>query len=188
MNRILLIIGIFWSSISYCQEVAISDLIISAMKFYEANPTHIENNEIIFNKFSSLIQDTTNSKHIDKTEIFNLLYDNGYYEFEDDNDIIRMKLRQALCFASIAILSDKDRFDYFMDVALNNISYSTNTPIKFLEKQYCGLILTRIYLKKRFSKDFQYDINQLDTLLETYKSSIDTDFYKSTKLIIKKFQ
>lgn len=158
------------------------------MKIVEANPSHVDKNQNLSDKFNRMIRNSENKTDTNKTEFFNLLYDNGFNQFEDDDEIRRIKLRQSICFTSIALQSDKERFDYFMDLAFYSISVQKGKPIEFLVEQYCGLIMTKIFIKRKYGIDFQDEIYELDLKLDLYKKTLETEFFNKTKLIIKQME
>lgn len=170
------------------QDKKLPELILSSLKIYEPNPIHLKEIESINNRFKSLIIDSKDNFGTNIMEQFDNLYKIGLSEFEDNTDMLRIKMEQCIYLASIAVLSDRDRFVFFIDLAKHCITDSTGKSIEFLEIQNCGLILLKIYLKSNFKIDFQTDLVDLDKALELYKSSMVIDFYNDSKMIIKKYK
>jgi len=112
--------------------------------------------------FINLFKDSKDNFGTNIMEQFDNLYHSGYSEYEDDLDMRRIKMNQCLCLASIAVLSDKDRYEYFIDLAKHSITDSTGKAIGLLEKQNCGLMLLKIYIKIKFKDNLQNDLNDLN--------------------------
>jgi hypothetical protein len=160
-------------------------LIISSLKVYASNPTQTAKSENINQKFEGLLRDTEDTNLM---EIFDLLYDISFSRVEDSDDTRRTKMRQSLCYSTIALLADKDKFEYFIGLAKYSIVDSTGNPLEFLERNYCGLLLLDIYIKTKHNLDYQKDIVELYSKLEKYKIALTIDFYKNTKLILKRYK
>jgi hypothetical protein len=188
MKRFLIIIGLFWGLNLFGQNNNLKDLIISSLKLYEPNPTYIDETKALNEILIGLLRDSLAGYDTNIMELFDHVYDNASTDFEDDVDIRRIKTRQCLCYSSIALLSDKYRFEYFIDLAKYSISDSTDKPIEFLEKQYCGLIMLKILIKLRYDLKIQNDIKELDSKLSYFKKVLPLDYYNKSELIIKQYQ
>ena len=138
--------------------------------------------------FINLFKDSKDNFGTNIMEQFDNLYHSGYSEYEDDLDMRRIKMNQCLCLASIAVLSDKDRYEYFIDLAKHSITDSTGKAIGLLEKQNCGLMLLKIYIKIKFKDNLQNDLNDLNNKLGYYKDTLPGDFYHDSKMIIDKYK
>ena len=186
MRHILIIIVFLFNSLNlFSQTDSLKELIISSLKIYESNPTQKAKSENLNQKFEGILRDTGDTNIM---EIFDLLYDNAYSSFEDSDDTRRTKMRQSLCYSTIALLADKDRFDYFINLAKYSIADSTSNPIEFLDEPYCALGLLDIYIKTKYNIDFQVDVADLNDRLEKYKANLSTDFYDKTEQILKKLK
>lgn len=169
----------------FSQTDSLKELILSSLKIYESNPTQKVKSENLNRKFEGLLSDTEDTNLM---EMFDLLYDISFSSFEDTDDTRRTKMRQSLCYSTIALLADKDRFEYFINLAKYSIVDSTGDPTEFLDKPYCALWLLNIYIKIKYNLDCQLDIVGLHTRLEKYKANLPIDFYDKTEKILKSFK
>jgi len=184
----LIIILLFCGLNLFAQNDKLLDLIVGSIQIYEPNPIHLKESEKANKMFTVLFKDSKDNSEKNIKEQFDNLYRFGYTEYEDDLDMRRIKMSQCLCLASIAVLSDKDRYEYFIDLAEYSITDSTGKAIGLLEKQICGLILLKIYLDIKFKTDLQNDLNELNNKLDYYKDTLPGDFYHDSKMIIDKYK
>jgi len=187
MRQTFLIITLLISGINlFGQKDKLTDLIVNSLMIYEPNPIHKEDSENSNKQFKALLIDTVDNFGTNIMEQFDNLYRSGLSQYEDNIDMRRVKMTQCLCLASIAILSDKDRFEYFIDLANHCITDSTGKALGLLEKQHCGLLLLKIYLDLNNKLDLQNDLTELNNKLDFYKASLPIDFYSDSKMMIKK--
>lgn len=188
MKHLLIIIGLFCGLNMFGQNKNLTDLIINALELQDPNPIYVNEAKALNEKLIGLLRVSEIKHDTNRLELFDLVYDNALTEFEDNVDIRRIKTRQCLCYSSIALLSDKDRFEYFIDLAKYSILDSDGKPEEFLEKQYCGLIMLKILLGQRYDLNIQSDIKALDNKLDFYQKELPADYFNKSKLIVKKYR
>jgi hypothetical protein len=169
-------------------------LILKTLDYYDDNPIHQAETDTIKNKFREILLRHDNSKisrdyNPDIEMIFKWIYDNGYCEYEDAPDYMRIKIRRAYCFASIALLSDHDKAYTFLELAkLSLIQNFDNPNYNSFENQFLGLLLIEIMLKIEGNQLEKEDITKLQNYLDLNKSTISENNYSDTKRLIEKYK
>jgi len=178
--------GVNEELVQECQSI-----IIKVFDIHEFNPIHQPVTDSIQNRFQDIFRERDNSRlsntynqHIETA--FSDIYKNGIGEYEDSDDIRRMKMRRASCFASIALLSDYDKAYTFLDYAKFSLHESHGKPEAELEDQYLGLLLMEIvFLIEEDYLSAGYVTAVEEYLLEN-KQKIATDILLDTTDFLKK--
>jgi len=193
MKRFLIILLALYANFSvFGQQDKLLELITSSLWIYESNPIHIDESQRINMAFVDIINANKSgnpeSSKTSRNDVFKLLYENGFPDVGNEFDSNKSRLRKSVCFASIALLSDKDRFKYFMGLAKQCVTDSVGKPIKGMEKEYGGLVLIDLFVKYKFKVGTNDDLKVFDDYLEKFKDIMSKDFYYSGKLIIEKLK
>jgi hypothetical protein len=185
---ILILIGLLAGSNISGQSDNLTSLIMNSIHLYEPNPSYYDETRQLNETFTSLINGSEGDAKTIIPELFDHVNKNAATEFEDEEDIRRIKSRLCLCYSSMAILSDRYRFEYYADLAKYSLLDSDYKPEEFLVKQYCGVLMLKISLKVKYNLNFQKEINNLDSILDYYKKALTPDYYTEAKMIVKKYK
>lgn len=181
MRKHLLIIGFLLSFNLYSQDAQLFDLIIQSVKIYEPNPSHFNKSNELNQTFQRLLRDSAvNDLYINKKSS-ELLSDYKEKKYEDDVDTRRIEMRLYMSSCIQALLFDREKFPYALDLARISISDSRGKVHEFLEQEFCGLILLRIFLDQKYNIDIHNDLQDLNSNLKYYKKSLENDFYIKAK-------
>jgi len=174
---------------AFSQQDKLLDLITSTLWIYDTNPVHVDESQKINIEFVDVINankgtnNPENSKS-SRVDLFKLLYENSFQDPVNDIDFAKSRLRKAVCFTSVSMLADKDRYKFFLDLAKHCMLDSLGNPNNLLLKEYCGLLLVDIFLKNKFKIDTKVELKDLDMYVEHYKDIMSKEFYYNAKIII----
>jgi len=193
MKRLLIVLlALYVNFNAFSQQDKLLDMITSTLWIYETNPVHIDESQRINLAFVDVINANKNgnpeNSKTNRSEIFKLLYENGYCDSGNEFDMNKNKMRKSVIYAAVALLSDKDRFKYFMGLSKQCITDSVGKPLKAMEKEYGGLLLIDLFMKYKYKVENNDDLKLFDDYLEKFKDIMSKDFYYSGKLIIEKLR
>jgi hypothetical protein len=193
---LLLLISVNLSLFSNNKDLLteIREIIKSSMQYTDFNPIHKPETDKVTEFFNMQLDTRYNSSYqIDKEKsidsLFSWIYANGYCVYEDSPDNRRMKIRRAICFATIGLLSDYDKAYTFIEYAKLSLIENINQPdIELLENQYLGLLLLEIMLHLDENQLNGNIINELETFLRVNQTQIQRELYADTKSIVTQIQ
>jgi len=168
----------------YSQEVT---LIEQTIKFIgttflisETNPTEKPESDLINKLFEESLQeyqkksdDTLKTSKV--TEVFKILYRNGWAMYSDSEDERRMKLRRTACFASIALITNDDRKYTFIEYAKFTLAEKVGTHIEFREGQYLALLFIEIIFKYGDNEISNNDLKVIREFINLHKINLTLD-------------
>lgn len=167
-------------------------LILKTFRYYDLNPVHQMETDFINSKFQTILlkrnKTTLTSDYNSEIEsLFHLIYDNGTNEYEDSPDYRRLRMRRAICFASIALISDFHKAYTFIEYAKLSLLEHIDTPDDdLLEESFLGLMIIEIMLKIDENRLTVIDIDNLESYLNLKKEMIEKQIYDNSQVLIKK--
>jgi hypothetical protein len=186
------LIALFSCLNAFSQQDKLLDLITSSLWIYDTNPVHVDESQKINIAFVDVVNANKNgtgeNSKSSRVDIFKLLYENGLQDPVNDIDFAKSRLRKAVCFTAVSMLSDKDRYKFFLDLAKHCMSDSLGNPNSLLLKEYLGLMLVDIFLKNKFKIDNKAELKELDIYVEHYKDIMAKEFYYNAKIIIELYK
>jgi len=186
------LIALFSCFNAFSQQDKLLDLITSSLWIYDTNPVHVDESQKINIAFVDVVNANKNgngeNSKSSRVDVFKLLYENGLQDPVNEIDFAKSRLRKAVCFTAVSMLSDKDRYLFFLDLAKHCMSDSLGNPNKLLLKEYCGLMLVDIFLKNKFKIDNKVELKELDVYVEHYKDIMSKEFYYNAKIIIELYK
>jgi hypothetical protein len=187
MKYFLILIGLLGGINIFGQTDNLTSLVVNSIKLYEPNPAHFDETKYLNEEFTGLFNNSKVNSKTSIPELFDHINKNAITEFEDDADIRRIKTRLCLCYSSIAILSDRHRFEYYIDLAKYSLLDSNGKRVEFLEKQYCGLLMLNIFLRHSYNMNIQSQIKELDDTLDYYQKTLPAEYFSKSKMIVEQY-
>ena len=170
-----------------CQKI-----IIRTFRYGDSNPIYQPETDSIQSNFQSILlrRGENNIVKNNSDEIKNLfdwLYNSCTNEYDDSPDYRRLKMRRAMCFASIGLISDFDKAYTFLEYAKVSIIGEIDNPdYELLEDSFLGLMIIETMLKIEENKLTKYDILKLEKYLSNKKDLLDKlDITETENLIMK---
>ena len=176
------------NNIPFIEET--KELVLRMFSIGEFNPIHQPETEKIQKKFQDILihrnyKVTFKENNPEIDTLFKWLYDNSYCSYEDSPDIRRYKMRRALCFASVALLSDYDKAYTFIEYAKLSIIEHIKTPdVDLLENQYLGVLLMDLMLKMEEHQVYPEDLKTIENYLMVTKGKITKENYMDTNKLL----
>jgi len=128
----------------------VKQYIVSLLKthapYHDMNPSRQDETAIVNALFIQAVGGFHTFEETEKrrlrTKAFSLLYDNASSLHDDSKDVDRMHTRRMLCFMTIALLSDEERFETLIKYAL----FETLGTREFYRSQNVLLVHLTTYL------------------------------------------
>jgi hypothetical protein len=166
-----------------CNHEPIISLLIEYAPFKDTNPVHQEEADAVNSIFIRAVHsynlfDETEKQYF-RTKAFSLLYDNSVADFEDAVDYDRMAIRKSLCYMTLALLSDRYRFQSFTNDAINTLS---DIQPERRYQQTALVLLSEILMMYRFedisAKAVEEKQESMHHFLKTNIEYFDKEFVK----------
>ncbi len=194
LTAILFLLALIGNGYSNNQEIKLEfkNLIFHTLEYVELNPSHKLESEKILLKFQETLLKHGKAEFVieNKTEIetlFNWIYENGTSEYEDSPDLRRMKMRRALCFATIALNSDFIKAYTFIEYSKLSIIGDLEYPnAELLETEYLGILLIETMLKFDEKKLRISDLLKIKDYINVNKDFLNEKVILDTKSLITK--
>jgi hypothetical protein len=170
------------------------NLILNTVRYGDSNPIYQPESDSINVRFQTTILNRERSTLIkdynsDIELIFKWIYNNSTNEYDDSPDYRRLKMRRAICFATITLLSNFDKAYTFLEYSKVSLIESIERPDdELLENQYLGLMLIEIMLKTEENKIMKSDIDSIENYLNHRKDMIEKQNCQDMQNLIKKFR
>lgn len=167
-------------------------LILKTFYYQDFNPIHKPETDSINKIFQTILlrrdKTTIQSDYNKEIEsLFHLIYNNGFNEYEDSPDYRRLKMRRALGFASIALISDLDKTKTFLEYAKLSLIENIDDPDdELLENQYLGLLIIELMIAIEEDYINMEDLNRIENYLDKKKDMIVKQNHSESKEIIQK--
>ncbi|MDZ4204214.1 MAG: hypothetical protein U1C46_05290 [Bacteroidales bacterium] len=196
MKAILFILlSVFLNTEIFAQENKLSSetsaLISSVLFIHELNPTEQQDSETINELFNMSLRHYLEKKKfnvqiIDKA--FQVLYKNGSSDYSDSPEERRMKSRRALCFASIALLSETENRPTFIEYSQFAMTGNIEKPnIDLLEERFLGLLLLEMLLKHDNKVLTKQDVQKVQEFVNLQFDNLSPVVKDKTKSLIESY-
>ncbi len=158
-------------------------LIIRIYDHPDWNPLHQNETQEIQEKFFDILK-SRNQPGFEKQNqeemntLFRWIYENSDL-YEDSPDFRRQRTRRALCFASLALISDYDELAYTM---LNYAKFSifddcSSPDTDKLEHQLIGLYLIEVMIRAENQFLYNWNLDELEDFILTNQKKIDQGIF-----------
>ncbi len=159
------------------------ELILKTLNYTDVNEMHQAVTDTIVRNFKQALL-TRDVHHLtsDYTPqicgFFRQIYDNGYCIYEDPPDYRRMKIRRALSFASIAVVSDYNKAYTFIEFAKLALVEDVKTPYsELIEQQLLGLHLLGLMMQLEENIIDEAAVESVEQFLKSNRESFDLSVY-----------
>ncbi len=191
---IIILLTVFSQNLTYGQDLMtdFKKVILKSFNYTDLNPIYKPESEMIQKKFDKILEDfgdnnVTKNSDSNIDTLFNWIYNNAICEYDDSPDSRRMKMRRAICFASIALISDSDKAHTFTEYSKLSIIGDIESPeTELLENQYLGILLIETMLKYSQDNLNQNDLTILKEYLDENLELLNEKIYFETLRLIEK--
>jgi hypothetical protein len=190
----LLILSIGFTLSAFAQNKNITkdcqQLVLNTLKCIEANPLYLPETDTLNLHFRVALLNRNftipSKKHHQEIENqFTRIYNNSTSEYDDSPDYRRYKIRRAMCFATIALLTEPDKAITFIEYSKVSLIGSIENPDdEFLENQFIGILALEIMLKIEANRLIYDDIDKLGNYLNLKKDAIGDKNYQQVQTLI----
>ncbi len=196
MRLLTVFIMLVFSTSCFPQEDDLSDRIVefiaNTTKIVELNPEHKELSDIINKSFTEALTEKFSNSTSNDERILNcleLIYNNGNSLYEDSSEERRLKLRRSICFATIGLLSEKDKFDTFINYSKCALVGDIENPdLTLIEEHYLGIMFLDIHLKNKAGYLIEEDLLDVDTFIIENKDSLLEEVVLKANILLKEYK
>ena len=170
------------------------ELILRTLTYTDVNEMHKATTDSIVQNFRNAllnrdIHHLSSGYTPEISGYFKQIYDNGYCIYEDPPDYRRMKIRRALSFASIAVVSDYDKAYTFIEFAKLALLEDVGMPYsELIEQQLLGLQLLDLLLQSEENIINSSSVESVRKFLVTNRESFDLSVYIDTSDLLDKYK
>ncbi len=170
------------------------ELILRTLSYTDVNEMHQAVTDSIVRNFQQALlnRDVHHLESVYTPQIsafFKQIYDNGYCIYEDPPDYRRMKIRRALSFASIAVVSDYDKAYTFIEFAKLALLEDVKMPYsELIEQQLLGLHLLGLLMQLEENILDESAVESVEHFLKSNRESFDLSVYIDTYELLDQYK
>jgi hypothetical protein len=199
MNKVILIVFIVFTGINGFSgpknlQDQTRELILKTLTYTDVNEMHRPVTDSIVHNFQRAllnrdIHNLSDSYTKQISEYFKQIYDNGFCIYEDSPDYRRMKIRRAISFASIAVVSDYKKAYTFIEFAQLALIEDVKTPYsELIEQQLLGLQLLDLLMRLEENIADEISIQSVEKYLKSNRESFDFSVYIETYDLLNQYK
>jgi hypothetical protein len=170
------------------------ELILKTLSYSDVNEIHQAVTDSIVRNFKTAllnrdVHHLVSSYTPQISGFFKQIYDNGYCIYEDPPDYRRMKIRRALSFASIAIVSDYNKAYTFIEFAKLSLVEDVKMPYsELIEQQLLGLHLLGLLMQLEENILEESAVDTVEQFLKSNRESFDLSVYMDTYELLNQYK
>lgn len=175
---ILLIVISNWNTLVYANVVPDSTIIYlskNIFTIYDRNVSEKQNDSIInrrlYEAFEYFQSDRAILSDSEEKSLFDLIYNNSYSLYTDNQECERLNKRVACCWIALALIVGDDRKYTFLNYASLHISRMENSINERL-----GVMLVEFLLKKCDRLDITSILNQIKQYIKTHQFEFSNQY------------
>ncbi len=170
------------------------ELILKTLTYTDVNEIHQAVTDSIVRNFKHAllnrdVHHLVSSYTPQISDFFKQIYDNGYCIYEDPPDYRRMKIRRALSFASIAVVSDYNKAYTFIEFAKLALLEDVKMPYsELIEQQLLGLHLLGLLMQLEENILDETAVESVEQFLKSNRESFDLSVYMDTYKLLNQYK